>query len=79
MEMGLVHGVQRPLLCVYVCACQLMALTMLGSLVSWFPSVLLTPVFVCWFSCDLGMSRPVWGCLATLQAQVCVRADSDLV
>lgn len=57
MEVGLDHDVQRPLS--YVCACQPIDLMLPGSLLSWFPSVLLMPVFVYWSFCDLGMSRPV--------------------
>lgn len=77
MEVGLDHGVQRPLSC--VCACQSIDLMLPGSLLSWFPSVLLTPVLVYWSFCDLGLSRPVWGCLETLQAQVPEPASKRLV
>lgn len=43
-------------------------LTDVGFLTSWLPSVLLETVSVCWSFCDFCMSRPVWGCPATVWA-----------
>ena len=47
-------------------ACQPVALTDAWIPASWLSAMLLEVASVCWSFCGLCMSRPVWGCPATV-------------